>query len=594
MCITDARGFSLRRCALQEKLPIRRLIAVYAIVGSLVCWPTLIALSDTVPGSTRTDLWNSLWSLWWFQDQLWSGSLPTQLDLLDFPRDSGFFVADPLNALLLTPLIPILGVSVSYSLLVWGHLIFSGVAAHLLARRIHGSDVAGLFAGSAFCLAPVLISGIQSGTSESMAGGWLALAVTGLLGAAEGDRARSVTIASLCLFLACLGGWYAGTCAWLFWASLLVVGRPGVRRGASTRRLLAVGVLAALACVPLAASMTSSVEQGQQIGIKSERELDTVRRTTGAADPRGWFIPGDWRSPDFREISRDNEEFVHSHYLGWSLLIGALMAAIRARRGLGALFLAAFGGGILAMGPVVVLDGRSWVFGDQLAMPLPYFLLEDLPGFASLSLLFRFGILPALLLSVAAAGWVATLPRKGALAFGLLMILELRFLSPVAGMPGSESARPGEAVLALKSAPPGAVMNYPIVGGRPYLYEQIHHQKPIAGRLNFPNNHASKKVWSALAEASELPEEAAKRRIRAIAQKTKTGSCEQIRSECVHGELRASGASDSCRCVSGVRYLVVHTDHFARPDMHQAVVKWAQETLPVLAEDAHTRVIQLW
>ncbi|MEC7241099.1 MAG: hypothetical protein VXW32_07645 [Myxococcota bacterium] len=564
------------------------------MVGSLVCWPTLVTLSDTVPGSTRTDLWNSLWSLWWFQDQIWSGSFPLHLDLLDFPRASGFFIADPLNALLLTPLIPLLGIPVSYSLLVWGHLIFSGVAAHLLARRLHGSEVAGAFAGTAYCLAPVLVSGIQSGTSESMAGGWLALSVMALLKAVERGGRRPVLFAAGGLVLTCLGGWYAGLCAWIVWGALLLFGWPGVQRARSTRRLLAAGVVAAVVCVPLAASMTRSIEQGQQIGIKSERELNTVRRTTGAADPRGWFVPGDWRSPDFREISRDNEEFVHSHYLGWTLIFGSLMAVLRRGRRLGALGFAGGVGALLAMGPVVVLDGRSWVFGEQLAMPLPYFLVEDFPGFSSLSLLFRLGVLPALVLAVAAAGWVGTLPRKRALFFCLLKIIEFRFLSPVAGLTGAQHARVGSAIEALKTAPPGAVMNYPIVGGRPYLFEQIHHQKPIAGRLNFPNNHASKKIWTVLAEASELSGDDARRRIRSIAQKTQTGACEEVRAECDYGELRASGQGDSCRCVTGVRYLVIHQDAYARPDMHQDVVKWASETLPVLAEDAQTKVIQLW
>lgn len=594
MCITDARGFTSRRCALEKKLPIRRLIWVYAIVGSLVCWPTLLSLGDSVPGSTRTDLWNSLWSLWWFQEEIWSGSLPTHVDLLDFPRESSFFIADPLNGLILTPLVPIFGIALSYSLLVWAHLIFSGVSAHLLARRLHGNDVAGAFAGTAYCLAPVLISGIQSGTSESLAGGWLALAVIALLRATEESGRRSVGLAALGLFFACLGGWYAGVCAWIVWGSLLVVGRPGAQRWRSTKRLVAVGVLAAICVVPLASSMTQSIEQGQQIGIKSDRELNTVRRTTGAADPRGWFVPGDWRSPDFREISRDNEEFVHSHYIGWTLLLGALMAVVRLRRGLGALLFAGGMGALLAMGPVVVLDGRSWVFGEQLAMPLPYILIEDVPGFSALSLLFRLGILPALVLAVVAAGWVGTLSRKKAALFGLLMIVELRFLSPVAGLPGVEEAQPTQAIEALREAPPGAVMNYPIAGGRPYLFEQIHHKKPVAGRLNFPNNHASKKVWSVLAEAAELADAPAKRRIRAIAQKTQTGACDRIQAVCTHGELRATGQADSCRCVTGVRYLVIHKDEYARPDMHQSVVEWAEKTLPVLAEDAHTRVIQLW
>ena len=535
-----------------------------------------------------------MWSMWWFQDQIWSGQWPGQLDLLDFPRQSGFFIADPLNGVLLTPVIPLLGISISYSLLVWGHLVFSGVSAHLLARKLHDSERAGWFAGVAFACAPVLISGIQSGTSEAMAGGWFALAALGVVKAAEEAERRAVFLAALGLVFACLGGWYAGVCAWILWGSVLLIGRPGVPWKSSGRRLLAVGCLAAMCCAPLAVSMTRSVEQGQQIGIKSERELNTVRRTTGAADPRGWFMPGDWRSPDFREISRDNEEFVHSHYLGWTLILGSFWVLLRRPRGLGALALAGGVGGLLAMGPVVVFDGNAWVFGEQLAMPLPYVLLEDLPGFASLSLLFRLGLLPALAAAVIAAGIVPSLSKRAALALGGLLVLELRFLSPVAGLPVTQDATASPAIEALAEGPPGAVMNYPIVGGRPYLFEQIHHRKPIAGRLNFPNNHASKKVWTALSEASALPHSEARRKIRSIAQKTKTGQCSEVRHDCPHGEVVRTSDSNTCRCIDGVRYMVIHQDEFARPDMHQEVVRWAEENLQVLAEDAGIKVIQLW
>ena len=531
--------------------------------------------------------------MWFFQDNLWSGSLPLEITLLDFPRQGVFQVADPLNGLILTPIVPLLGLSVSYTLLVLGHVTFSGVGAHLLARHLHGSDRAGWIAGVAFACAPVLLSGIHNGTSEAIAGGWLALSALALLRAAERGGRAPILWASLGLVLVCLGGWYAGLCAWLFWGVLLCVGRPEVPWKSSFRRLSICGALALTLCVPMAVSMSQSVQEGSQIGIKNERELNTVRRSTGSADPLGWIAPGDWRSPDFREISRDNEEFIHSHYLGWTLILGAGFVLLRRRKGLGALALAGLAAGLLAMGPVLVRGGQAWVFSENLAVPLPYLLVEDLPGFQSLSLLFRLGLLPALALAVIAGGMAAHLKERWWILLALVFV-ELRFLSPLAGLPAVETARLSPALQSLAEAPPGAVMNYPIVGGRPYLYEQTQHKKPIAGLLNFPNNASSKKIWSVLDAVRSQPLSGARQQIRSVAQKTKTGVCSEIRPFCVYGILSQAPSSNSCRCHYGVRYLVLHEDELARPDMHQESAAWAAQSLPVLASDEGLKVIQLW
>jgi hypothetical protein len=563
------------------------------LVACCVTWPAILHPVDLVPGSERTDLWNSLWSLWFFQDRVWAGDLPFTMNLLDFPRESVFQIADPLNGFLAVLLVPVFGLSAAYTTIVIGHLVFSGVGAHLLARVLHRSERAGWIAGVGFACAPVLVSGIHNGTSETFAGGWLALAVLALLLAVDRPGWWTVVRAALALFCCCLGGWYAGVCAWLVWLGLMIVGRPKVSRGQSTKTLIAVAALGLGLCVPLAASMSQSVQEGNQIGIKSEREMDTVRRSTGSADPIGWVVPGDFRSPDFRKISRDNEEFVHSHYLGWTLILGAGLVFFRSKKGMGALALAGGLGFLLAMGPVLVHNGQAWVFSDGLAVPMPYFLVEGLPGFNSLSLLFRLGMLPALILAVFAAGIVHEFPRLWWAVVGIIF-LELRFFSPVAGLPVVENASLTGATEVLALAPPGAVMNYPIVGGRPYLYEQTTHGKPIAGRLNFPNNSSSKKIWRALDQAQSMPLAEGRRHVRAVAQKTKTASCAELKNFCRHGELKPNGVSQSCRCVYGVRYLVDHEDSLARPDMHQLSVDWAVENLTVLAEDARMRVIQLW
>jgi hypothetical protein len=126
------------------------------------------------------------------------------------------------------------------------------------------------------------------------------------------------------------------------------------------------------------------------------------------------------------------------------------------------------------------------------------------------------------------------------------------------------------------------------------LYEQSTHGKPIAGRLNFPNNAASKKVWRALEAAHAMPVESGVRHVRTMAQKTKSGSCEALQSFCVHGELNRSASKSMCRCVYGVRYLVLHQDELVRPDMHHQSVEWAEANLMTIAEDAKMKVIQLW
>ena len=89
-------------------------------------------------------------------------------------------------------------------------------------------------------------------------------------------------------------------------------------------------------------------------------------------------------------------------------------------------------------------------------------------------------------------------------------------------------------------------MNFPVVGGRAYLYEQTRHGKPLAGTLNFPNNAAARKVWKTMDNhlvdetSGEFDAEAFRHAVQKTAKK------------------------------EGVRYVVVHADEFARPDWHNS------------------------
>lgn len=543
---------------MRARLAVLGLAYLALAVG--LTWPAALP-GPRLPGSPATDLWDGLWSVWFVASSLAEGQLPYQTTLINWPQGGALVAADPLGALLVAPWTLLLGLPAAWTLLVLGQLTLAGVVAHRFAEELLESRGPGplwpaWIAGVGYASAPVLLAGVHNGNSESFAGGWAALAAWRCWAVAREPGWRKVGLAAGALLLASLASWYSAVVAFLFAGALVVLGAGGPVREGLGRRVAALALGAALVA-PLAwGVMSAATAKGNLVGIKDAREVALVRRTTGPADPRSFFMPGDFRSPDFRVISRYGEDFLHTTYLGWALIAAAALGARRGgARGVGFLWLAGGLGAVLAMGPVVVKDGSAFIFADQRAIPLPYFLLERAPGFSSLSLLYRLAQASALALALLAALGV---PRGSARAVGavlLLILVENRLISPVAGLPDAADSAAAPAIVALAEAPEGAVMNFPVVGGRGYLYEQTVHGKPVAGALNFPNNGASRKVWKTLIEGGSL-------------------SPAELR-------VKVATAARAAR----VRYLVVHEDTMARPDMHDTGVRLLRAAWPAPLAD---------
>lgn len=573
-----------------SRLPWRLLL--YAGLACVVTWPLLPRLGQEVPGADRTDLWNALWSLWQVWRAVADGASPLWVDLLDPPRGGRLLVADPLGALLALPLLPLLGLPTTYGLLVLAQVTLAGWAAHKLAADVARgqglpAEWAGVVAGVAYATAPVLRAAIHNGSSEGVGTGLAALAAWACLRAARDGGWRKATLAGLALLLAAVGSWYGAVVAFLFGGALALLGLPGGWRRTVGARLSGLALGLALVLPLAAATQALATAPDNLVRIKHPRELMTVRRSTGPADPRGFLAPGDFRSPDFREISRYGEQFFHCSYLGWALLLGAGLA-LRRRPGTGWLWLAGGAGLLLSMGPVVVRDGAAWIVLQDRAIPLPYLLIERLPGFSGLSLLYRLAQAPALALSVLAGLGFAGLPRPRAATVAAigLVLAEGRWLCPLGSLPDTADARPAAGLSALARAERGVVLNFPVVGGRAYLYEQTIHGQPMAGTLNFPNNALGMRAWRGLIEAAaqagplaegQAPDPAALATFRQAA------------------ATRARGA--------GARYVVVHDDPWARPDMQDDAVKWIELAFSPLGptvegedqgEEAPVRVYALW
>ena len=239
--------------------------------------------------------------------------------------------------------------------------------------------------------------------------------------------------------------------------------------------------------------------------------------------------------------------------------------------GVGLALAAAHGAGLSAVaggdcprsavpGPRLVAGGSVILAGDR-AVPLPYFVLERLPGFGSLSLLYRLAVGPALAAALlAAVGYGRLAARRPALrwlplAVVLALLTEKRVVSPLTTLPDAVDVRPAS-VLETLAESPRCGPELPGGGGRPYLYEQIVHHS-LAGTPTFRTTEPG--------SASEGLAPPRRRRAGRLAR-------------------RASSAAKARECGTwGPR------DALARPDQHDAVKAIEAAFLPSRYGTAATR-----
>ncbi len=535
----------MRRPALPD--PARRLL-VYAALAVAITWPLARDPAGFVVGAPRSDAWNSLWGLWFVAHH---GPLPTWTNLLDFPEGGRIAVADPLNALLALPLTRLAGPVVAYAAVVLGHLAVGGWAADRLGRAMGGH---GWIAGVGWQLAPVALANLHDGASEAASTAWLPLAALALLAALRRGGAGRVALAGLALAVTAIGGWYAGVGAALLGLGLFLVGFEGIPFRVRAARLVPAGLVALAVALPVArAERATALADDGLVDIKQAADLARIRRTLGAADPRTLVVPGDFRSPDFAHLQGNPSDYVHTAYLGWALLVLAVLGARRRPGTAGAWVFAIVGGVVLALGPVVVVDGHPLALGARgLALPLPYRLLEGLPGFDSLSLLYR-------LVGVSSLG-LAVLADRLHPAWALAVAAEVLLASPVRGLP-AVSPVPEKGALAAMDGTDGAVMNLPPTASRAYLYEQVLHGHPIVGSLNTGINRAGLEVARAARHVRE-------------------------------GEAPPEALAEAARA-QGVRWAVIHRDVLMQDEWIE-VAGALRRFGTVAAEDDRYRVVRLY
>jgi hypothetical protein len=532
----------------------------YALLAAWLLGPAWLHPTTRLVGGARSDAGNTVWNLWFVASALARGELPLHTTLLNHPTGGVLLVADPLNTLFAVPLTRAVGPVATWNLLAGLHVVAGGLAAHALGRRLGGR---GWLAGIGYASAPVVLSHLQNGSSEAVSTAWLALAWLALTDALErGGRGRCVR-AGVALAVCALGGWYAGVGAFAGAVAAGVLGWRGVEARAAARRAGAAVLVGLTLVAPLAAG-TRAVARDEHglVQIKSTEDLARVRRTVGAADPRAFVLPGDFRAPDFARLPANPSDRVHTTYLGWALGALAAVGLWRHRSDRRAWVLAAIGGtcAVLALGPVLVLDGAPVALRGR-ALPLPYALLERLPGFDALSLLYRLSTATALAAALLADMGRGTGRARGVVLAGAAVLAEVFLASPARHLPEIAELPDDAALRALATAPDGAVLNLPVRPGANYLREQTVHGKPICGALNSGMNVPGLKLLGGL------------RSLRV-------------------GKGSAATIAEQARA-DGIRYVVLHDDALM-DDVFVGAALTVREAFPALARDGSVSIYRLW
>ena len=188
--------------------------SILAVAWALV--PVFPALwSGDLIGHGLTDLFPSVWGLWWFVQE--QPGLPTHCSQLGASEGMGFYYSSPIRGWLAWPILSTLGLTSTWNLLVVAARFATVLCAYGAARAWSLSHAGALTVAAVYGASPFFHGYTVEGIVEGQDGWALALYLWSLA-----DRRR--LLSGLALGLTLWTSWYAGATACVFGALL---GRRG-------------------------------------------------------------------------------------------------------------------------------------------------------------------------------------------------------------------------------------------------------------------------------------------------------------------------------------------------------------------------------
>jgi hypothetical protein len=462
-------------------------IGLFLALTLLVTFPLILHFNSALPGDGR-DAWQNYWDYWWLGTALASGQNPFQTPLLYAPYGAPLYLhtLNPFNGLVTLPIQLAFGPPAAYNTVVVLSLTLAAYFAYLLVARLSGSRQAGFVGGVIYAYGSYHFAHLL-GHANLLASEWLPAYLLCLIAASESEGRQRLLISgagAVSLLLIALCDWQ-----YLLFAALLtgLYAPPAALQRRSLGPLVAaltIGAGGILLTLPLI------VPTARHLAATAATRPAVLGAENFSADLLSFVVPSPlqswWGAWAERLGGRANAPSVErAVFLGFLPLILAAVG-VWLRRGptliwaLGTLLFT-----LLALGPILQIAGQGYA-----AVPLPYRLLQQIPGVNLSRVPARFALLTTLCLAILAGYGLTGLrdrfPRLGRdrvrqIALPLLVVALLAEHLAVPYPLAAVEPAPFYQQLAA-SAEEGAVLELPFsITRATSLFGQTVHGKPIIG-----------------------------------------------------------------------------------------------------------------
>lgn len=393
-------------------------LLLYAALAVVVSWPMARSFTTAVVGAEGgVDAYQCAWNLWWVAQAIAGGQLPFFSWLLFYPQGVDLFwqTLQFSQGVVALPVTLALGPLAAFNFTVLASFVIGGYVTFLFARHVTGHAPGALVAGMVFAFSPYHMQKMVDGGLEVIAIQWLPCYFFALYLLLERPRWWRSLLAGALLLWVSLGSWYYGMFAVIatglaaaVW--LLVPGPdadpgwhwPGRERWAAAIWGATPVLWWGLVLAPRLLGLSSTPDALWDMrGIQAARSADLL----------DFFLPNPLH-PLWGESVRAAREasypdaIIWNVALGWVGLalgaVGAVAAWPAARRWLTLMGLTM----LLALGPALRVGGV------ETGVPLPFALLQSLPGIRSAQRPSHIVVVASLALAIVAAYGLAWLCRR--------------------------------------------------------------------------------------------------------------------------------------------------------------------------------------
>ena len=562
------------------------LVAWFVFLAVILTWPLAIHPRSSVLGAELSGVWRTLW----MQVLTWKafaagGPWPVFAPGVSWPLGASVVTDAPLHDLFTAVVQLGIGPTAAYNLSMFGQLVAGALGGVALGRRLGLSMGASLLAGTIFGFnSLVLTAGLASGDPGPLGMCWLPWFLVAALRLIQRPAMDTAAVTGVALLLMGLGDPHQLVFSMVLAPLVLVPAAwdrwRGAERGPGRRAmiwspvplLIALGV-GALILGPILAAASDPVAQILPGALRAHRLPDPATMGTNGqafASLTGLLSPG--RSS--LVVHEDGVLTTSSVYLGWFAIV---LASLGVRVGRVRWLVYACVGGLLAMGPYLLVSPASWR-----SVPTTWWVLltAGVPGFDMVTAYVRASaavFLGVAMLAAAAMDDLLARPERERLrlplgvATSLLVLLEIASVGPMTlPVPTTIVSVPQSTFVLAQLQEPGGVIDWPqrypgqkLVVPR-YLFYQTIHGRPLA--------------WSALGGGDDNG--VAGNPLIAGLEKVTYGPDYRSASWDEASKLSVALGVDTLQLM-GFRYLVVHPWQVA-PERAQALATWLDGKLRLL------------